>query len=70
MKADYLEGYAQCIHDFERALDESIRRNHGARTAHDGFFVMNDLIHYVHEQRMRIKSEQEPTRTIVIIGGM
>ena len=42
----------------ETALDNSIRRNNGATTFFDCYNVLNDLIHFIQSQKLRIQAEQ------------
>jgi hypothetical protein len=44
--------------EIEEVLDGSIRRNNGATTLHDCLNVLNDLMHFIHSQKLRISSEQ------------
>lgn len=55
----FAEGYAQALIGVERAIEASINRNGGARTAEQCVAVLNETIHYLHQEKLTLSDVEE-----------
>lgn len=54
---EFYEGYKKALSDFDKFLNESIKRNGGLRTHEHAWRVASDVIMFTRIQEARIKGE-------------